>query len=379
MENKERQIKDLEEKIRDREKAVNDLYEKIGEILFAADDDKKEGSLAFKLLNDISELDKELSLERQRIDNILAAVERADEIESLRKNLMQKIRSIEKDNVSNFETIGRAAFEAYKDGELPADKYSDIFKDIVNTMIKIDDSENERDRIAERGKNGKFLDKIRLKARALYLKNVVSSNYLQLQRQYKKAGEKICNSELVMNLEAESVEKALQPFRENLQGIEKLELEDKKLDSETAKLRGSLEGLGAEVNPIRTVNDIEKHINELYEKRRLLLCETGEIIVLNPKDPLAKPADVKNLLKDIAKENSAIAAYEEEIKRCEAEMEIDRQNREIRALNKKISGFEEKISNYNQEADQLKEKIQAAEENIKKLEKASKDEDENNG
>ena len=378
MDNNERRIKELEAEIEKRELVIQDYYERIGEIIFAADDDKKEGSLAGKMLNEIVEIDAELNSERKRIENILSAVDRADEIEALRKNLMQKIRSIEKDNVSNYETIGRASFEAYKDGELPADRYENIFADIIKIMIKIDDDENERNHLSEKEKSAGILQRIKLKARSLYLKNVVSSHYLQLQRQYKKAGEKICNSELVMNLEADSVERALKPYRENLEGIEKLEMEDKKLDSETAKLQGSLEGLGAEANPIRTVNEIEKHVNNLYEKRKSILIESGELIAMNPKDPLAKTSGIKAVLKDISGENDAISSCEEAIKHCEAEMEIERQNKEIRALNKKIVGYEEKIINYSQEADQLKEKIQAVEQNIKKLEKATKDGEEQN-
>ncbi|MDC7227382.1 MAG: hypothetical protein PQJ61_11525 [Spirochaetales bacterium] len=378
MENKERQIKDLEKRIRLSESALSLHFEKIGEIILAADDEKKEASLTAGLLKQIHNLDSAIKTERKRIDNILSAVERADEIEALRKSLTQKIRSIEKDNVSNYETIGRASYEAYKDGELPADKYSGIFAEIVKIMLKIDQAEDERDRLNKVKSDSKFFDRVKAGARSLYLKNAVSSYYLQLQRQYKRAGEQICHSELVMNLEAESVENALKPFKENLEGIEKLEKEDEKLTSETEKLQGSLEGLGVESNPVKTVNEIENQINLHYEHRMRLQREAGEMVSLNRKDVLAKPSAVKAILKDIDKENTEIAEMQELVKRYKAELEIERQNQEINELNKKINGFEEKISNYSIEADQLKEKIQAAEENIRKLEEASNNsEDEN--
>ncbi|HAK46540.1 MAG TPA: hypothetical protein DCO79_11565, partial [Spirochaeta sp.] len=352
--------------------------ERIGELLLVAGAEKREASLAGNVLKDIEALDLELNSERERIDNILNAVERADEIEALRKNLLQKIRSIEKDNVSNYETIGRASFEAYKDGELPSDKYADIFADIVKIMLKTDDAESERDRLAEGREDRKIFERVKTGARSLYLRNAISGYYHQLQRQYKKAGEQICHSELVMNLEAQSVENAVKPFRENLHGIENLEKEDRKLNSETEKLQGNLEGLGVATNPVKTVNDIENHINELYGKRKDMQREAGELIALNRKDDLAKTVKVKSILKDIDKENDSIADMQQEIKRYEAEIEIERQNSEIRNLNKKISGFEEKITNYSQEADQLKEKIQAAEENIKNLEEASDSGEEDN-
>ena len=112
---------------------------------------------------------------------------------------------------------GGPGYEAYKDGELPSDKYADIFAEIVKTMLKIDNAEAEMERLDDSGESRKFFNRVKEGARKLYLKNSVSGYYKQLQRQYKKAGEKICHSELIMNLEAESVENAVKPFKENLQ------------------------------------------------------------------------------------------------------------------------------------------------------------------
>ena len=378
MENKERLIKELENKIEQSEAAVNILYERIGEDLFAAEPEKKEASLAASILSEIETIDKEVNAERARIDNILAAVERADEIEALRKSLTVKIKSIEKDNISNYETIGRASYQAYKDGELPSEKYRDTFAEIIRIMIKIENSETERERLDDSSIELKFFDKVKSGARKIYLKNAVSGYYSQLQRQYKKAGEVICHSELVMNLEAESLDNAMKPFRENMQGIEKLEQEDQELNSETEKLQGSLEGLGVQANPVKTISEIEKKINEMYKQRKEKQREAGELVYLNQKDSLAKIASVKLIFKDIKKEMDLIFSWQDEIKSYEAEIEIERQNKEILALNKKISGYEEKITNYSQEADQLKEKIQLAEKNIKKLEDAAKNGEDDN-
>ncbi len=379
MENKERQIRDLEKKIDLAESVIDVQYENIGEVIFAAEAEKKESSLASGILREIDEIDDEVNSERERINNILNAVERADEIEAIRKSLTEKIRSIEKDNISNYETIGRASFEAFKAGELPSDKYADIFSEIVKTMVKIDDHEAEATRLEDKTDQLGLFDKMKSGARKIYLKNAVNGYYRQLQRQYKKAGANICHSELVMNLEAESVEKAMTPFRENLEGLEKLEKEDQELTSETEKLQGNLEGLGVQSNAVKTVNDIEKHINKLYLARKDKQREAGQLIFLNQKDVLARSSKVKVILKEIRNEKDVITESREEIERCKAEIEIEKHNREIKALNRKINGFEEKISSYSQEADQLKEKIQQAEQNIKKLETSSGNGEEENG
>lgn len=379
MENKERQIKDLEKKIELAESAVKIHFEQIGELAIAADDEKKDASLTVDLLREIEKVDSEINHERERINDILSSVERADDIEALRKSLTDKIKSIEKDNISNYETIGRASYEAYKEGELPSERYAGIFAEIIRVMVKIDDSESERERITSGREEYGFFKRLKSGARGLYLKNAVTSSYNQLQRQYKKAGEQICHSELIMNLEAESVENAVKPFRENMEGIEKLEQEDQKLTSENEELRGNLEGLGVQTNAVKTVSEIENHINDLYFERKAKQNETGEMISLNRMDSLAKLVKVKEILKDINKEKASVTGWQEEIKACEAEIEIERQNNEIKALNKKINGFEEKITNYSEEAEQLKAQINLAEENIKKLEDASNSGDNENG
>ena len=379
MENNERLINDFEKKIGLAEAAVKNQFENIGDIIFAADSEEKKSSKTVEILNEIEKIDAEITFERERINNILNTVERADEIEALRKSLTENIRSIEKDNISNYETIGRASFEAYKAGELPADKYERIFGDIVKILVKIDDSESEKARLEEKREDGGVLERLKSGARTLFLKNSISSYYHQLQRQYKKAGEQICHSELIMTLEAESVENAVKPFKENLQGIEKLAQEDLKLTSENEKLKGSLEGLGVQANPIKTISAIEKHVNDLYLERKSKQAAAGEMISLNRKDVLAKIPAVVVILKSIDKQKKDIAGWRDGIKRCEAEIEIERKNKEIRSLNKKITGFEEKISNYSQEAEQLKAKISLAEENIKKLADTAEDGEKTNG
>ncbi len=369
MENKEREIKDLEKKIKDAEKALGRLFVKAGEAASLQKEETLNASAASELLKKIEDLVKSTDSERIRIQDILATVERTDEIDALRSSLTSKIRSIEKDNISNYETIGRASYEAYKSGELPEEKYADIFMEIVKTIVKIDNYESEQQRLTEQEKAAKLVDRLRNKARSLYLKNLISGHYNQLQRQYKRAGEKICHSELVMNLEAESVENALGSFRANMAGIEQLEKEDQALNSETEKLRGNLEGLGVQNGALKTVEKIETHINEMYEEGRRLRAEIGEMVSSNRKDPLAKAAGVKAVLKEIDSEKKVIEDSRKEIIRLESEIEIEQKNQEIEALNKKINGYKEKISNFSAEADQLKSVIQAAEENIKKLEK----------
>ena len=244
METNERQIRELGRKVEASEAVISRYYEDAGEAAFAGGEDRK-GSVAAELLNRAAAIDIEVENEHKRISDILSAVERTDEIDALRKNLKEKIRSIEKDNMSNYETIGRASFEAYKEGELPQDKYSEVFTEIVKLRLRIDEYESELKRLDAAVGSRKLMEKFRDGTRRLYLKNSMAGSYKTLQRQYKKAGEKICHSELVMNLEAESVENALKPFRVNMKGIEKLEKEHEKLSSENEKLRGNLEGLGA--------------------------------------------------------------------------------------------------------------------------------------
>jgi len=377
MDNKERQIKELNSKIKTSEEVLQNLREDLGEIAFAEDNDKIAESLAAGVLNDLESLDKKVSEEHQRIQEILNAVERADEIEALRKSLNDRISSIEKDNMSNYETIGRAGYEAYKNKELPADRYAEFFDEIAKLKLQTDELELEKKHLEDSLGSLNFFNKIKVQTKILFLKNSISGNYRILQKTYKCSGENLCHSELVMNLEAESVENAMKPFKENLAGLEKLEKESIALSTENEQLKGSLEGLGAGTNAVRTVSQIEKDVNDFYSERKIKLKEAGELLYLNQKDPAVRSKNAKAIIKDIEKENNNINDYQNEISRIEAEIEIDRQNREIEQLNKKIIGYEDKIQNYSQEAEQLKQRISSAVEDIKKLEESSLSGDKN--
>ena len=372
MDNKERQIKELNDKIGISEAAVKNLQKELGEAALADSSDKNADSLASHLIKEITEIDRKVDSEHKRIQDILNAVERTDEIEALRKSLNDRIRSIEKDNISNYETIGRAGYEAFKSGELPAEKYAELFDEVIKMKLQTEELELEKAHLEDGGKEQGFFGRMKAGAKVLYLKNSISGNYRLLQKYYKKSGERLCHSELVMNLEAESVRSAMQPVRENLAGIEKLEKESSALSSENEKLLGNLEGLGAGTNAVRTVAQIEKDVNDLYRERNAKLDEAGGILYLNQKDSAAKSKKARDIIKEIDKQNRSIEDCQNEIKRLEAELEIERQNREIESLNKKIAGYEEKIQNYSQEAEQLKDKIDSAAREIKKLEESTK-------
>jgi predicted RNase H-like nuclease (RuvC/YqgF family) len=376
MDTLERQIRYLNEKIKTSEEVINNLQEALGEIAFADDADKKTVSMAADLLKEIEAIDKTISDEHNRIEEILNAVERADEIEALRKSLNERIRSIEKDNVSNYETIGRAGYEAFNNGELPAERYAEFFDEVVKLKLQIEEIELEKERLEKSINSQNLFYKIKIQAKLLYLKNSAFGHYRTLQKNYKRSGENLCHSELVMNLEAESVEKAMEPFKENLAGLEKLEKESIALSSENEQLKGSLEGLGAGGNAVRTVSQIEKDVNDNYTQRKIKLREAGELLYLNKKDPAVKTKNAKSLIKDLDKELNSISEYQNEITRCESEIEIERQNKEIETLNKKINGYEEKIQNYSQEADHLKQRINSAVKDIKKLEETGTPEEE---
>ncbi len=368
MKDKEIQIKDLEKKIHLAESAVRLHYVKIGEAAYESENEKKEASTVSELMKQISDIDSKINSERERITNILNTVERSDEIDVLRKSLKNKIRSIEKDNVSNYETIGRAAYEAFKDGDLQSDKYADLFVAIVRSMSKINEAESEQKEIEDNEKAGNFFKRVKDKFRRVYLKKSVSAHYMQLKGHYKKAGENICGSDIITSLETESVENAVKPFKENLQGIEKLEKEELELNSENEKLQNDLKGFGVGANAVKTVNEIESNINLLYNNSTEAKREAGEVLYNNKNDVLAKTPKIRELIKEVRKEKDSVISCEKEIKKIEIEIEIDIQKTEKEELNKKISSCEDKISDYSQQAEQLKDKLRLTEENIKKLE-----------
>ncbi|MDC7125173.1 MAG: hypothetical protein PQJ46_06390 [Spirochaetales bacterium] len=374
MANKEVLITDKKEMILALDAEIEDCYLKISEAATTFPEENIDLSVAAGIIKEIIELDKELTEERERLDGILAAMERADEIDAIRKSLNSKIKSIEKDNMSNYETIGRAAFEAYKDNQLQHENYDKIFSDVVKMIKKIDETESAIAMLVE-SDNKKLFDRVKNSSRSMYLKKICSSYYKQLQRYYKNAGESICNSELILNLEADSVQHAIKPFKENLEGLEKIEEETSKLTDEDEKLKGNLEGLGVQSSPVRTINTIEKHINQLYEQRKYKQHEAGYILSSNRKDPLCKKSEIKVFLKEIDGKLKEVDTINTEIQNLKDDIEVEKQLVNIESMSKKIEFYNEKIQKYNIEIEELQKKILLSEDVIQKLKKVEDVED----
>ncbi len=374
MENKERQIKDFEKSIEKTGDLIRQLYLDSGSIAYAEFKNSSDDSSASTYMTGISKLDRLIADELSRKDNIIKTAKRSDEIEEIRKSLKQQIRLLEKDNISNYETIGRASFEAFRQGSLPMENYEQIFADIIGSKEKIKQLEDDQIDIEAALGREKLLRKVQLTAKKISNKSSISSQYRLLSKHYRKAGEQICNSELIMNLEADSVKNAVQPFRDNLDGMEKLEMEDQQLHLEKEELRGSLEGLGAGDNLKKTIADLDQLIAEYNSEREELLVSVGEILYNNQKDPLSDNDKMKDIFSQINDANSEITVFNAEIEKLKAEAEIEKQNKEIQSLNKKIYGYEEKIQSFSDETGKLKDQIKKAEDEIKKLETVIKEE-----
>lgn len=363
----------LEEKIRRKESEQDELLIEIGrEASFAPDPGLQEGeagplSPLKETLREIAAVQKTESSLTDTIETINRLKARSEELGEGLKEWERKISRKEKEVSVYYEPVGRAAYQAYRAGELTGPVYDEIFEEIDESQSRLTVIEDELRHSA--GEKNSFISRIGKKGR-------LKSEERRLGKAFSGAGEALLESqELYSELQTETMEAALKPYRQYRQEFQTLSEERRAMEEEQLRLADELKGLRADEGKAGRIRELEGELSQVRHRLTQMYSAAGKMIAnggvdeLPAEDDSAAEGTLRRLERLQALKQEAAAAVEEK-EGLERERRIAGLQGEEAAMQEKISEHREKIARHQSAVEELERKIAETEDQIRQLKAA---------
>ena len=146
------------------------------------------------------------------ISEINKIIDNLDDLEEQRKNTRSSIRDLDKANQSLYENMGRAGYQAFKEGFLTGEGYAAVFSSLEEEKEKINTFEVE----LKKGSSGEtgFFKKLVKSSKNVYLKSNQNLRLRNLVKIYQKAGEALGEMDFPVN-DYEPLKNAFSPYFKN--------------------------------------------------------------------------------------------------------------------------------------------------------------------
>ena len=144
----------------------------------------------------IVDLNRELPEHRQRISKVVRNTARHNEISKLLKDSKEELKTLEKDSSIICRDIGEAAYLSFKKTPDSGEYYLELFSDLAAHDQAIEKIEDELDQHHYNKRTRPIFKKLMDKGRAALLSSSKSAKMMSLPGLYRKAGQKLCESEL---------------------------------------------------------------------------------------------------------------------------------------------------------------------------------------
>jgi chromosome segregation ATPase len=364
-----------------RKRRINDLFSRLknlstlkefktrelGELISGIKGVTFESSQAKEICDSILEIKKEIPEKKRAIQRINRIVANADsikqELANGRKNLLEK----EKETRAVYEKIGRLAYDLFKSHGKELSKHEALFIQLARLDERAETHKPREESLNTADRS--VISKIMNAAKTVYTNRVLQANLAKYAKVYQGAGKKIVESDFPKDAQ----DKVLDELVDQVHGMEKeidvLAKSSETLEGKKEKLTNELESLGVKGSTFLRVRELE---SERKKFDALLLSKQealGNAYVDNLHILTKESADVAGLLKeikDIGKESDKIKA---EIRKIEAEIEVDAIRERIRKSALRIEQLERTIGKNQDEIKVQESKISQLEKEKQKYEK----------
>ena len=334
MEQIKHKIDALEFKLRELRERQQACHREIGEKLYPLSPSEDEPPQCAALRKAIFAEEEAIRKKGELQEELETLVEEEEELIRLQKDRRQELRVTQKANLLLYENIGRAGFQAYREGTLRAEGLDSIFAPLIEQKEKINTYEVEL-----KGTNGSassFFNKIARRSRNVILKGNQSLGLRSMAKTYQKAGEALSQVDDLFYEEIEPLKRAFTPLLENRAAMKILESSLARGESRAAELTETLKRRDASRFPKRRIAGLRKEGDILKQKRLELLANFGGVCV-----PTAWAAE--NLPKALFAQGEALDRQEVEIREEQERLEKSLRQGELAESLKKLRKEKAKV------------------------------------
>ncbi|UCF99784.1 MAG: hypothetical protein JSV89_09655 [Spirochaetaceae bacterium] len=316
----------------------------------------------------IQELRRQLPESRQRVKRILQTVADNEELEREIRNRKLQIAELGRINQEICETIGRAAYQAYKTLATPNHALRELFEPLEKQEQELADLEAEQESLQANGREGKFFRIFRETGRSVYVKGLLSLRRRAAVKAYYDLGKRFCASRLKDDLKDSGLQAALAPYETNERKITTLQREMDRLEGEQENKWSELKSLGAYRSHQKRVRDIESEIERIEEQLRDAFEGLGSLFRAAPTGASqdTEASSMVNQIEEIEKTNRNKKKL---IERLNAALQIESLNNQLENLADRISKLEREIESRHREIETLRSQVAEREKKVQRLQK----------
>ena len=379
MDERKRQIEQLEKNKQENRFSLDSLLERFGESLLSRVED---GNGDYEVVAEYCRLQNDVADSNTAIHDVEEQIRRLRELEDKIEQKEQEDKERAKDLSGVYRKLGKALLEdttgAYTDLTAP-------FRSQAEALItKVDSLENRFTELDQKDGSNVFAW-IGKSAQGLVLRSFLTKAQENLDQLYRSAGERCCRQEKTdesgegfegneaspdMAALKEEVRKALNEIRILSEELLKLREEKRAINS----------GFSVDGNPLKQIQSLKNHIGRIKENLRVLYrnfgaqaASTDSTADLLPElkqfiDSLIAPDD-KEVLDNAARLNRAIQDDEAMIGRLRASLAIDEEKAKIEKCRKSIDDKKVRIVEAEKAIADLEDDIKDSEKNIEELQK----------
>ena len=369
MQDYKRAISELQRDIEKDSAGVRLLLKKLGEYLSYRDADTLPDSAMRELHGRIQELRRQLPDSRQQVKKILQTVAGNEAMEREIRSIKLQINELEKRNREICESIGRAAYRAYKSLPVSGKGYEELFASLEKQEQGLAELEEEQQALQEQGKGGKFFRIFRESGRSVYVKGLLSLRRKSVEKAYREVGERICSSpQLKEELEHPRLKETLSPYEENERKSITLQRELDRLLSDQEKKWSELKTLGAHRSHHKRVREIESEIQRVEAKMRDDFEALGTLF-RNDQSGGLQDTEAASLIHQIQEIEGNTRKKKKRIERLGAALQIDGLHNQLGNLADRVSRLEGEIESRSREIETLRAQIAVGEKEIQRLQR----------
>jgi len=362
-------IVELADRLQQNEISRQDLFKGLGKHLSTLEAStflKTNLESAYKKIVD---LNRELPEHRQRISKVVRDTARHNELSKLLKDSKEELKTLEKESSTICRDIGEAAYLSFKKIPDPDEYYLELFSDLVAHNQAIEKIEDELDQHHYNKRTKPILKKLMDKGRAALLSSSKSAKMMALPGLYRKAGEKLCESERSEESADKTFTPLMEPYLKNRRQAGKIESRNQEFLAEQERLWQELKALGGEKRHQKLVKELEKTTRHIEEELEQFHAALGKLYCKDHPPSVVGDEYMEESLKNLDRLDKEKNSTKKQIKRLNAALEIERIDEEENSIRSRIETLEAEIRNRSEQVKEIATGIEDLAKKKKTLEK----------
>jgi len=362
-------MQEYEKKLEQNVERLDAQYRALGAELSSRPKKSFKGTEIEAKLNDLAEINKDIKEKQDNVAYINKGADRLQEIGNILKDMDKQHGQAENNRSALFEDVGKEAYGVYKRQKVVSNTYRELFSDIVRLENELSALDGEINSGYGEGEKIPFYQKIMGTGKKALKQGSRRLKESALKKQYKLAGERICNEGLAGEFDSENLQQLLEKNKKEMDTIDSVKQRSTELTSERDTIVEELQGLDANKQSQKRIREIEEEKNELDKNRNEIFGEIGRIFYDSPVSDIKNQKEINGFIQEINRIQNENEELRENLNKLEAAVEIDAVNKQLSRLNEQVQSLEEKIETRKQELEHLKIEIKERKEKRQELEK----------